>query len=344
MRLRISLALFMGMALLVCQFTGRAQEAAPTFTLYSSDPVVSHSSQDSDWDGRYTDPGAVLYHNGLFHMFRNGFRGWPASVQIGYLTSPDGFTWTEASEAPVLMSDEVPFTNLAALASSALVEEDGTWVLYFYTWNQSRPPEGVIGRATAEDPLGPWTLDPEPVLLRGGEEAWDSAHIGAPSVVRTDDGYVMYYEGNDTINAAIGMATSEDGIHWTKYDDPATTEAPFAESDPILVSHVEGYNFHQPRVERTEEGYLMIFRFMPRPGTGPTGQMGLGIATSQDGSHWEVRSDEPFWERSTIPGTSGFWYTATAYHDSTLYLYIEGGRGRGTDIFLVTSEGPFFEE
>ncbi len=341
MRSFLNLSLFAGILLLVCQAAALAQDEAPTFSLYSSDPVVTHSDNYPDWDGRYTDPGAVFYHDGLFHMFRNGFRRWPASVQIGYLTSPDGVTWTEASEDPVLMSDEVPFTDLAALASSAMVEDDGTWVLYFYTWNKSAPPEGVIGRATAQDPLGPWTIDPEPVLEHGGEDSWDASHIGAPSVLRTDDGYVMYFEGDSPDNPGIGMATSADGVHWTKYDDPATTDAAFADSDPVLVSDVEGYRFHQPRVEIIDDKYFMIFRFAPLP-NGPRGQMGLGMATSSDGIDWDVITDAPFWERSTIPDGNGFWYTATAYHDSTLYLYIEGGHGGGTDIYVATTTGPFF--
>src|SRR5687768_6024087 len=80
-------------------------EIADVFTLFSAEPVVTRGERD-EWDGRYTDPGAVVYHDGLFHMFRNGFRGWPASVQIGYLTSPDGLNWTEVREEPVLMSDD----------------------------------------------------------------------------------------------------------------------------------------------------------------------------------------------------------------------------------------------
>ncbi len=326
----------MMLAVLICLLSGAlllaAQEESP-FTLYSPDPVVVHGPF-GEWDGRYTDPGAVLYHDGQFHMFRNGFQGWPASVQVGYLTSPDGMTWTEVTEEPVLRSDDVPFTDLAALASSALVMDDGTWVLYFYTWNRSNPPAAEIGRATADNPQGPWTIEAEPVLTHGGEGSWDSIHVDAPSVLRTDDGYVMYYAGSNEANrsAQIGMATSPDGIIWTKYDDLATTEAPFAESDPVLVSEQDDYRYHQPRVERVEDGYLMIYRMIPASGS----QMGLGIATSDDGIHWDIQSDEPLWSRANMPNSGGFWYTATAYHDDTLYLYIEGDRGSGTDVFLTT--------
>jgi predicted GH43/DUF377 family glycosyl hydrolase len=232
------------------------------------------------------------------------------------------------------MTDDVPFAETAALASSALVEDDGTWVIYFYTWNtrEEPPPVSEIGRATAHNPLGPWTVDSEPVL-RGNKTGWEGIHVDAPSVVKTEDGYLMYYSGFNSATSAIGMATSDDGIHWTKYDDPTTTDAPFAESDPILVSEREDYRYHQPRVERTDDGYVMIFRLQPSSG----GNMGLGIATSEDGINWQVVTEEPFWGRDTIPGARGFWWTATALHEDTLYLYIEGGRGSFTDIFVATS-------
>jgi hypothetical protein len=335
--LRILILLSLG-ALFLSALPTLGQDTETLFQLYSDDPVISHSPTFDDWDGRYTDPGAAFYHDGQFHMFRNGFRGWPASVQIGYLTSPDGLTWTEASEDPVLMTDDVAFAEVAALASSALVESDGTWVLYFYTWNKGRLASGAIGRATADNPLGPWTVHPEPVLIPGSSGGWDSLRVTAPSVLPTDDGYVMYYGGANEDTMGVGMATSADGVTWTKYDDPATTEAPFAESDPVLVSNREGYDFHQPRVESTENGYVMIFRHQPQfSNSAQRGQMGLGAATSSDGIQWNVVSDEPFWERSTISRSSGFWFTATAHHDDTLYLYIEGGRGSYTDIYAATA-------
>ncbi len=318
----------------------QSDDTSSPFTLYSSDPVVLHSDSFSDWDGRYTDPGAVFYHDGLFHMFRNGFRAWPASVQIGYLTSPDGLTWTEVSAEPVLLSADVAFTDLAALASSALVTDDGTWMLYFYTWSSSRPPKSEIGLATADNPLGPWSVHPEPVLTLGSAGAWDDTQITAPSVVRTDDGYAMYYSASDANQVDyIGMAASPDGITWTKHDDPATSEAPFAESDPLFGSTEDGVRYHQPRVERTHDGLVMVFRTAV-PGRP---QMTLRVATSSDGMTWNIVSDEPVWERTSIPNSSGFWFTATAYHEGTLYLYVEGGRNSYTDVYVATSSQSFFE-
>ncbi|HVU15030.1 MAG TPA: hypothetical protein VHD90_27340 [Phototrophicaceae bacterium] len=310
------------------------------FTLASDQPVVAHG-KSGQWDGQYTDPGAVFYDDGMFHMFRNGFVGWPASVQIAYLTSPDGIHWTQPSPDPVMYSKDVPYAKVAALASDALVLADGTWVLYFYTWNsfdQNAAP-GAIGRATAPAPSGPWTPDPAPILNPGPKGSWDDLRVNAPRVVKTDDGYRMYYAGfdeNGLSSGQIGMATSTDGIHWTKYDDPSTTAAPYAESDPIMKQPKSLVALGQPMVEQTPDGWVMTFRQNDFNGGLP--QMTLNDALSADGIHWNA-APQPFWERSTIPRSNGFWYTAMEYHDGTYYQYIETGIGGGTSIFLATHTG-----
>ncbi|MEP7292368.1 MAG: hypothetical protein ABI835_11325, partial [Chloroflexota bacterium] len=90
------------------------------FTLYGEDPVVA-AGPSIEWDSPYTDPGAVFFYDGKFQMFRNGFKGWPSSVQIGYLTSEDGLNWTEVSEDPVMLTRDVPYAGIAALASDGMV-------------------------------------------------------------------------------------------------------------------------------------------------------------------------------------------------------------------------------
>ncbi|MBN8636611.1 MAG: hypothetical protein J0M07_14880 [Anaerolineae bacterium] len=54
--------------------------------------------------------------------------------------------------------------------------------------------------------------------------------------------------------------------------------------------------------------------------------------------HWENQTEDSVWGRGSIPGGSGFWYTATATDAERLYLYIEGGRSGGTDIYLATAD------
>jgi predicted GH43/DUF377 family glycosyl hydrolase len=274
-------------------------------------------------------------------MFRNGFRGFPGESQVGYVTSPDGYSWTKQGKEPIFKTVDVPYAKIAMYASSALVE-DGTWVLYFYTWDSKAfPSASVIGRATAPGPTGPWVADAEPVLKPGAEGDWDEQQVLAPHVLKTADGYVMYYSGVDASGTQmIGMATSSDGIRWVKYNDEGTTDKPFAESDPVLQPGEQGAWdagwVHQPRVFQTAEGWVMIYRGMSET-RGPT--MKLGLATSQDGIHWARHADNPLFQPTEVKGSRQFYFTNAVLLEDTLFFFVEVGFGRITEIYLVTHEG-----
>jgi len=315
----------------------------PFFTVYGNTPIVP-KGQPGTWDDRYTDPGAVIYHDGMFHMFRNGFRGFPAESQVGYVISSDGYTWTKQGDEPIIETKDVPYARIAMYASSVLWE-DGCWVLFFYTWDSSSyPSSSVIGRITqcvAGPALTAWLPDPEPLLEPGADGEWDDKQVLAPHVLKTDSGYVMYYSGvGDTGIQQIGMATSNDGVQWVKYNDPSTTTAPFAESDPVFQpGEKDAWDagwVHQPRVFQTSEGWTMIYR-----GTSePRGSiMRLGFATSQDGIHWERFSGNPVFKPRDIKGVRQFWFTNAILKDGVYYLFVEGDINQTTQIYLATHDG-----
>ena len=309
--------------------------------VFGEEPIVPKGSSGT-WDDRFTDPGAVVFHDGVFHMFRNGFRGFPATSQVGYVTSPDGYTWTKQGDAPVFETKDVAYAKIAMYASSALVEDDGTWVIYFYTWDSSSfPGSSVIGRATATDPNGPWTSDDEPVLQLGSSGEWDEQQVLAPHVIQTNDGYVIYYSGsNKAGKQQIGMATSSDGIQWEKYNDPATTETPYSESDPVFQpgesSSWDANWVHQPRVLQTPQGWVMFYRGT-KDISGNT--MALGVATSDDGIHWNRSALNPVFVPHDIPGASFFWFHNAVFVNDIYYIFIEGDISQTTQIYLATHEG-----
>ncbi len=313
------------------------------FALYSDKPIVP-KGQPGTWDDRFTDPGAVIYHDGMFYMFRNGFRDFPAESQIGLVTSPDGYTWTKQGDDPIIKTKDVPYAKIAMYASSVLWE-DGCWALFFYTWDsKSYPSSSVIGRTTQciEGPaLTDWLPDPEPLLKPGAAGDWDEKQVLAPDVLKTDSGYIMYYSGVGASGIQmIGMATSTDGVTWTKYNDPATTDKPFIDSDPIFQSGEKGAWdaswVHQPRVFQTADGWVMIYR-----GTSDKNGsiMKLGLATSEDGIHWERYAGNPIFKPSDIKGARQFWFTNAVLKDSVIYLIVEGDINQTTQIYLATHQG-----
>ncbi|MBL8174346.1 MAG: hypothetical protein JNK48_06745 [Bryobacterales bacterium] len=73
----------------------------------------------------------------------------------------------------------------------------------------------VVERAPAAGRFQ-WEQRPGPVLGRGSEGEWDGSDALNPSVVRTADEYKNFYSGFDGKAWHTGLATSADGIAWTK--------------------------------------------------------------------------------------------------------------------------------
>jgi predicted GH43/DUF377 family glycosyl hydrolase len=308
-----------------------ASATVPEFT-FEETPLVTRG--DVEWNSAWNEPGAVIYHDGLFHLFTNSLDTYPEPYSFGYLSSDDGQTWSKISEQPLFTAAEVPYSGFTAALSSVLVQPDGTWVLYFYWLDQPRWPigEGGIGRATAPAPQGPWTVDDEPVLVPGSAGEWDDVQVSYPHVIPTEEGYLMYYTGwNRARGPATGMASSADGITWAKYDDPASEEAPFAESDPVHAGESRRYDHRVPRVWQVEDGSWRMFF---------TTQQGLWLAISDDGVEWQNVGDEAFLRRVPDRGTI-VGYISVLPTESGLYLFVESNpQGlQATDIMLGYYEG-----
>lgn len=281
---------------------------------------------------RYTNPGAVLFHDGEFHMFRNNFTNWPGLIRVGYLTSSDGINWPTEEETVVFTSNEVPFADPGADVSSGYVTDDGTWVLYFHTVNFGS--SSVIGRMTAESPLGPWSVDAEPVLTPGSGQAWDRRNVVWPSVVQTDEGLVMFYGGeSNSRQSNIGRATSTNGINWTKHNDP-NTDGAFAESDPVVLPEADwdrGIR-NRPEVQLTPDGWVMVFQ-------GGSGLNNRGLAISRDGIEWTPHNANPILQGNDFPIPGTTWDTALTFNGQDYFYFMEIGNLTATNIFTASHRG-----
>ncbi|HEX9839266.1 MAG TPA: hypothetical protein VGA72_07975, partial [Anaerolineales bacterium] len=294
-------------------------------------------------------PGAMVYQDGLFHMFVNGINGFPVPVGVGYAISPDGYHWMRQVNEPVLNAEALSSSNLLGsnlFVTSALVEEDGTWVLYFYTMSGSTfNGPGDIGRATAPASTGPWTIDPAPMLSPGPSGSWDEVQVSAPNVLKTDNAYVMYYDarGNET-TSMIGMATSSDGVHWEKYNNPATSDPAFAESDPVLKVSNDGWDSKRvidPNVIKTSNGWEMIYLATSGSGKFSAGEFSFGAAISPDGIEWTKSDLNPVLSNKDHLQWSQAFLATLLYVEETYFLYFDfvTPRTRGTNVYLATYDG-----
>lgn len=247
--------------------------------------VEDHVVEPADGE-RYTNPGVVVEDDdGTLHLLRNSFSSWPGDSSVHHLTSTDaGLTWDLADPDPILTNDDVPYADRIAFVTSAVVEDDGSWTAYLYTYDGVGR-RAVIGRATAPGPGGPWAVDPDPVLEPGDEGDWDGVRLAEPAVLRVDGEYRMWFVGFDERRiSAIGYATSPDGVTWTKHDGPVLTG-----EQPWMQRSIDG-----PQVLRTDDGYLMSHTSSAR------GTYAVGLATSPDGVAWTPIEGNPVLNRHDV--------------------------------------------
>jgi len=301
-----------------------AEPPTTSFTFASVEPVVSR--EQTGIDEAFINPGAVFEHDGVFHMFANLFTGFPGVSQVPHLTSPDGVTWTLAEEEPVLVTDDIDFAATGAHVSAGFVADDGTWVLIFESLSSLEP--WRLGRATAQAPEGPWTVDAEPILEPGEEGEADAGGLSWPSVVPTADGYAMYYTAKPTSagDGVIAMATSPDGETWTKADAPVLEPA---------LEWEEG-SLDRPRVAVTPDGFAMVYS-----GRDLTNR---GVAYSTDGVTWQRDGGAPVITQDDFPVDGRCWDATLLFRDGTLHYILEIGAGTatggGTQLYLASAPLP----
>jgi len=210
-------------------------------------------------------------------------------------------------------------------------------------------PGPYIGRATAPDPTGPWTRSASPVLSKGGSGEWDSDFISPTNVFAMDTGgFIMfYYAGYDfssSVGHQIGMATSPDGLDWTKYDDPLTTEHPFADSDPVLKvgtpAEWDGLQVWLCSVLKNQNGFEMYYT-----GQSYAGILAFGYAGSPDGITWIKDSGNPVYtinddEYAVMMGYSIIEQPSILIMGSKAFMYYDYGIPYPGEIGMATADIP----
>lgn len=343
-----------------------APEPTATFVPLSAGPFLDSGEQsifgpdvDHTWESLMIFTAGLVEADDVYYQYYTGLGArWPEQVGIGVATSSDGITWSRAVERPVLTADGIPFAVQTILGSSALVMEDGTWVLYFYSiGTPDHDVQGAswIGRATADNPFGPFTADAEPVLLPGPQGAWDAFSVNDPHVIQVQEAYWMYYDGaaedpEEGGRESIGLAFSLDGISWSKHNVPDTADAAFAESDPVFTASSDeaawdAERVGEPNVIQTEDGWLMFYvsdrgRHLGRQ------TFGLGYAVSQDGVAWTRGNLDPLISTSD---KSWFWlFTVSALEiDGAAYVYYSARPDRNpatVNVYMFIQNGELFED
>ena len=193
---------------------------------YPGNPVLELGPSGA-WDDSEVANPSVLVGQANYKMWYAGHDG--STKRIGHATSPDGIVWIKHPCNPVLNLGAGGTWDDGVVADPSVLF-DGTEYKMWY-----RGGDGLhlrIGLATSPDGIT-WTKYPgNPVLDLGLAGSWDDYHVKYPSVLFDGIEYKMFNEGFDGSAYKIGLATSQDGVVWTKHpDNPVLDLGPPGEWD-----------------------------------------------------------------------------------------------------------------
>jgi predicted GH43/DUF377 family glycosyl hydrolase len=224
-----------------------------------ADPVLTPGTT-GEWDESTVEAAYVIRENGQYKMWYTSAGG------IGYAISPDGINWTKYSGNPIFIAGTQSW-EAGGVYLGCVMPVTGGYKMWYSGWNTGGTHES-IGYATSTDGIF-WQRDTlnNPVMEDGSSGTWDDVGVYLPSVLLIDNYYYMWYGGMGSI-VQIGLATSPDGINWSKH--PANPVL-----KPSLPGHWDDYYVEEGRVIVMDDTLYMWYGASGGSGSNYVWQIGL---------------------------------------------------------------------
>ncbi len=295
MRIFSILLLLIGVGVLACSTDSNTFPTAddgtfPTaVTRYTDNPVLKLADgQEYGW----LHPYSVLKVGDAYWMWygdapRPGTGPGATPDQVNLAFSDDGLSWRRYEDNPIFFPQ--PGTWYSSLITHLTILQEGGRFRAWFTGGTGFDQNPPIGYAESADGIS-WSPASEPVMDVGPPGSWDSALVAPGAVLREGKEYRMYYWGGSNFDFStwkIGLATSDDGLHWEKHP-----------SNPIFEGDLDSWDWGvlEPNIVKLGGTYYMLYQ-----GNGDGAR--IGLATSPDGISWQRVGEEPFFGN----GVSGSW-------------------------------------
>jgi hypothetical protein len=214
-----------------------------------------YQSPSSGWNRDSLGATAVVWDSNAdqYVMAYQGVNYDTDANGLGMLVSEDGRTWSEANDGEM-------YVNLSA---------DVAGVTYCWPLSLAHDPElgfrGYIGGSNA-GPLGGGDIcevyyyggpdlqnirpDNDAPVLRAGQGVHDQKGVANAAVVELDGTWYMFYVGINEwqpvpgtnfvmpLNTTVNLATSPDGLDWTKSEDNPILEVSVVQDTPFRIGTI----------------------------------------------------------------------------------------------------------
>jgi predicted GH43/DUF377 family glycosyl hydrolase len=288
--------------------------------------------------------------------------------------------WIRDQDNPITSLAPQPGTwrEYATMTADILVDEANHQFLAYFNGKV----EGVNRFGLATSPVDKfdgknWTEYPGNPVIEPGPARYDNRHTIDPAVVRFKGKVFLYYSALGDGVDSIGLATSDDGYHFSKHPEPILVgRAPEVVllNDTLYLFYVlenekGGYVYHlgtsTDGISFKEEGVvfspsltgwdcvsLLTARIYKEKDIFILAYAGddveldrpkyFGFAFSTDLRNWTKYSKNPVFEVDpSIPWEGkGIWFPEIIHSGDTYYMLYEGNDGKRSQIGLATSKDP----
>lgn len=185
----------------------------------------------------------------------------------------------------------------------------------------------------------------KPVLQKGTEGSWDERNVSAGPILKINGIFYMYYTGrnfHESVSAPwhIGIATSSDGIVWTKQPSPVISGTAGAWDVKIFANDIKKINGK----------YYMYYM-----GKTELNDHKIGLAISDDGLKWTKYRNNPIMVPDKPWEGNGIYYASVIEEEGKLKMVYQNsynnlitgfGMAYSTDGINWTKESnnPIFTE
>ena len=227
------------------------------------------------------------------------------SLVLVNVTAAMGQTrWTRFGSAPILPT---PSWAPGGIFRPRAEYDGQTFRMWFSGLDSNGNPSG-IGYATSTDGMK-WVENTQPVMTAAGTD-WEGNYISVGSVIWTGSEFMMWYRGvggragSGQASGGVGLATSPDGVTWTKY---------FA--NPVMIPTVVDSAFiSNPYVIQVGSSYKMWYACSSSSGLSTTA---ICYAASTDGINWVKQSSAVL--VGSLPWEVGDLYSPSVIYNGTTY-------------------------
>lgn len=156
------------------------------------------------WENIAVTHPHVIREEGCFRMWYSAGRITDPDA-IGAAESKDGVHWERVREEPVFAPNKEKYWEMAKVHSCFVCpKENGSYTMFYVGEDGDGVPG--IGTARSKDGVTDWQRNPANPVIAGTDGFWDWRGAGKASVLRSEEGYRIWYKGIGTRFEEIGIA------------------------------------------------------------------------------------------------------------------------------------------